>query len=334
MNSSPDIKHRSAALNHLLLSRLRLRHLTLLSLIGQHRRISRVADVLGMGQPAITKALKDVEDIFGTVLFERATAGLKPTEAGEAVLQYAEVALADLSMTSQRLAAISAGLHGRIRLGIIPHAPELLLAAAMERLAAESPRISIVVREGSTAELVSALRSHELDCAIGRSLQQNNSAEIIQEPIFEQTPGLLVTPPVFDRIAKRPLDWQLLAELDWILQPPSTPMRQIVDTIFSSAGVPPPLPVVETISMRAIENALRFLPNGITVLARDQGERLVATGTCRLLPYDLDWTLPPICLLLQRSTSRQPMVEALADVIRGAGRELALARRIRHSANY
>ena len=328
-----DNKSQAAALNRLLVSRLRLRHLALLSLLAQHRRVSRVADLMRMGQPAITRALKEVEDIFSAELFERAPGGLRPTEAGEAVLKYAEAALSDLSMTSQKLVAIAAGVHGRIRLGIIPHAPEALVSAAMQQLLSQNPRISIVVREGLTADLVGALHAHELDCAIGRTLD-NEDADIVQEPIFEQSPGILVGSRVFDRIAERSLDWKLLAELDWILQPPNTPMRHMVDAIFAGAGVPPPLPVVETFSIRVIESSLRLLNSGITILARDFSRRLTDSGVCRLLPYELNWKLPPICLLRPKAFAQEPVVEALAVAVRDAAKQLALDRQISQSANF
>ncbi len=283
-----------------------------------------------MGQPAITKALKEVEDIFATELFERASDGLRLTEAGAAVLAYAESTLSALQATSQKLGAIASGLHGCVRLGVIPHAPEALLAAAMGGLLSESPRLSLVVKEAVTADLATALRAHELDCAIGRALPRGLEDGIRQEPIFEQTPSLLVTPKIFDRLAKRPLDWRELSQLDWILQPANTPMRQTVDTIFIGAGVPPPVPAVETASLRAIECAFRSLPNGVTVLASDLGERLSEAGVCRVLPYSLQWNLPPICLLVATSYPSSGL-GALLDSIRDAAKQLAISRRIERS---
>src|SRR5437763_13755171 len=98
----------AADLQHALLTRLKLRQLALLQAIDRHRTLNRVAAEMRLSQPAITKALHEVEDIFGTTLFERSPRGLKPTAAGEAVLRYAKRWLSDLESTSNVLAAIDA----------------------------------------------------------------------------------------------------------------------------------------------------------------------------------------------------------------------------------
>lgn len=312
----------------MLSTRLRLRHFILLTRIARFRTLSRVASEMRMGQPAVTKALKDIEDIFMSKLFERTPRGLIPTAAGEAVLKYASTALADVNTTAQQLSAIEAGLQGRVRVGIIPHAPEALLTATLAHLLTRTPRVSVVVREGLTDELVGALQAHEIDCAIGRSITAGDAAGVAQEAIYDQKPCVLVSSKGYDRIAQRPLDWEALAEMDWIMQPPTTPMRRTVNAIFATAGVPAPVGVVETFSLKATEIAFRMLPSGITVLARDMAEKLASTGACRILPYELNWSLPPICLLQLQAATPQPTLQAVVQAIRSAAQQLALSRQV------
>ena len=80
----PSTVDPAAALQHSLLSRLKLRQLILLQAVDRHRSLVRVADEMQLSQPAITKALHEVEDIFGSQLFARTSRGLVPTAAGEA----------------------------------------------------------------------------------------------------------------------------------------------------------------------------------------------------------------------------------------------------------
>ncbi len=67
---------------HNIVSRLRLRHLPLLLALEQQRSISRVAAEMNLSQPAVTKALREIEDIFTTPLFTRTRNGLEPTATG------------------------------------------------------------------------------------------------------------------------------------------------------------------------------------------------------------------------------------------------------------
>lgn len=311
-------EERSQRLRHQLASRLKLRHLVLLQSLERHRSLSRVAAELRLSQPAITKALREIEDIFMARLFERSSRGLAPTAAGQAALRMAQVTLADVDATAQALTAIDTGLIDRVRLGITPQVPEALLNAAFTHLLGQTPRVSVLSKEGTTDELVAALSAREIDCAIGRSFDHSVGIDIDQEPIYEQEPCLLVPARSRARLARGPLDWARLAGLDWIFPPPNTPMRRTFSAMFLSAGVQPPSPVVETMSLRTIETVLRQLPNGVTILAKDLVADLVQRGECAALPYQLSWNLPPVSFFVARHMAEHPSVRALAAAVRKA----------------
>ncbi|MCU0922486.1 MAG: LysR substrate-binding domain-containing protein [Burkholderiaceae bacterium] len=321
------VDERSSRLRHRVGSRLKLRHLMLLQSLDQHRSLSRVAAEMDLSQPAITKALREIEDIFMTRLFERTSRGLTATTAGRAALRFAQVTLADVESTAQVLTAIDTGLIDRVRLGITPQVPEGLLNAAMTHLLGQSPRVAVLSKEGTTDELVAALSSREIDCAIARSFDHGVGAEIDQEPIYEQEPCLLVPQRSRARLSRGPLDWARLAALDWIFPPPNTPMRRTFSAIFLSAGVQPPSPVVETVSLRTIETALRHLPNGVTILPKDLAADLVQRGECAALPYKLTWNLPPVSFFVSRHMASHPTVRSLATAIRKAANSTAIRTR-------
>ena len=315
---------RPLRLRHSVGSRLKLRHLSLLQSLERHRTLSRVAEEMNLSQPAITKALREVEDIFMTRLFERTSRGLVATAAGRAVLRFARVTLADVESTAHVLTAIDTGLIDRVRIGITPQVPEGLLHAALAHLLGQSPRVSVLSKEGTTDELVAALSAREIDCAIGRSFDHSVGVDIDQEPIYEQEPCLLVPARSRARLSRGPLNWARLAELDWIFPPPNTPMRRTFSAIFLSAGVQPPSPIVETMSLRTIETVLRDVPNGVTILAKDIVADLVQRGDCAALPYKLSWNLPPVSFFVSRHMALHPTIRALASAIRQAAHATVL----------
>jgi DNA-binding transcriptional LysR family regulator len=318
------VRDPAAAIHHAMLTRLKLRQLALLQAIDRHRALHRVAAEMRLSQPAITKALQEVEDIFGATLFERSSRGLKPTPAGEAVLRYAQRWLAELESTSKVLAAIDAGHGGRLRLGITTQLPQALLSAALKHLLGQQPRLSVFVTEGTTDQLVGRMAQRELDCAIGRSYE-GDARDIVQEPIYEQEPCLVVAARNQKRLARGPLDWAKLAQLDWILPPPNTPMRRLYNTIFVTAGVQPPVPIMETISVRSMETVLSTEPNAVAILPRDVVEELFKGGVVASLPHRLAWTLPPITFFCQRELADEPQVRHLAAVLREAAQRMGSA---------
>jgi DNA-binding transcriptional LysR family regulator len=317
---------RAAALHHALRTRLKMRQLALLQSIARHQTLSRVAAEMRLSQPAITNALREVEDIFMARLFDRTSRGLKPTAAGQAVLHYALGALADAESTARTLTAIDVGLAGRMRIGATPQVPQALLTQVLTHLLGQSPRVAVLIKEGTTDDLVAALASRELDCAIGRSFDGEPS-EILQEAIYQQEPCLIVPSRSKARLSKGPLDWSKLAALDWILPPPNTPMRRTFNTIFVGAGVQPPMPMVETTSLKSIETVLRVQPNAVTILARDVAAELEAGGACASLHYRLSWDLPPVSFFVARQMAEHPTVRALAGAIRDAGKALSAPNR-------
>ncbi|NVM89864.1 LysR family transcriptional regulator [Variovorax sp. SG517] len=312
-------------LQHALLSRLKLRQLSLLQAIDRHRTLSRVAAEMQLSQPAITKALHEVEDIFGSTLFERSSRGLVPTAAGDAVLHYARRWLAELEATTRVLTSLEAGRSGRLRLGLTQQVPQQLMSAALTHLLDRSPRISVMVREGTTDELVAGLVARELDCAIGRSYDGDASG-LVQEAIHEQEPCLVVGAKNVKRLSRGPLDWARLAQLDWILPPPNTPMRRTYNAIFVGAGVQPPLPILETTAIRSIETVLRQEPNAVTIFARDVLAGMEPAGHWAALPYRLSWNLPPVSFFTLKELETHPTVRSLRGAV------VETARRMKRSA--
>jgi DNA-binding transcriptional LysR family regulator len=317
----PSALDPAAELQHALLSRLKLRQLSLLQAIDRHRTLGRVAAEMRLSQPAITKALQEVEDIFGSTLFERTSRGLAPTAAGDAVLHYASRWLAELEATTRVLTSLEAGRSGRIRLGFTQQVPQKLLSAALDHLLHRSPRMAVMTREGTTDELVAGLLARELDCAIGRSYD-GDATGLVQEAIYEQQPCLVVSAKSVKRLSRGPLDWAKLAQLDWILPPPNTPMRRTYNAIFVGAGVQPPVPLLETTSIRSMETVLRTEPNAISILARDVVAELEAAGHWGALPYRLSWNLPPVSFFTTKELEGHPMVKELRKVVGDVARRM------------
>jgi len=311
----------AAKLQHDLLSRLRLRQLSLLQAIDRHRTLGRVAAEMRVSQPAITKALRDVEDLFGGTLFERTPRGLIPTRAGEAVLHYAGRWLTELEATTRVLSSLEVGRGGRVRLGLTQQVPQRLLSAALGHLLHQTPPMAVMTREGTTDELVAALLARELDCAIGRAYDGDASG-LVQEPIYQQEPCLVVAAGSARRLSRGPLDWARMARLDWVLPPPNTPMRRTYNAIFVGAGVQPPVPILETTSIRSLEHVVRTEPNAVTIIARDVAEEMEKTGHWKALAYRLNWNLPPVSFFTTVALRDHPMVQALREVVVNEARKM------------
>src|SRR5246127_1134876 len=77
---------------------------------------SAAARQLGVGQPAVSKSVAQLEDYLGVKLLARSTRGLAPTEAGLGYLDRARRALEEAAEAELAARGAGAGLKGRLRI--------------------------------------------------------------------------------------------------------------------------------------------------------------------------------------------------------------------------
>ncbi|WP_031324563.1 LysR family transcriptional regulator, partial [Pseudomonas taiwanensis] len=70
-------------------TRIKYRHLLCFLEIARQGSLARAADILAISQPAISKTLKELEDLLETRLFARSRQGVELTPAGTRFMRYA-----------------------------------------------------------------------------------------------------------------------------------------------------------------------------------------------------------------------------------------------------
>src|SRR5215468_12019136 len=75
------------------------RHLRLLVALDELRHLGKAAASINVSQPAVSKALGELERGLGLRLFERTARGVNPTAYGECMIRHARVMLSELAQT-------------------------------------------------------------------------------------------------------------------------------------------------------------------------------------------------------------------------------------------
>lgn len=299
-----------------LTSRLKLRHLQLLTELDRERSISRTAQRLKLAQPTVTRALAEIEDIFMAPLFVRGRRGLEPTPAGELVLARARNALLDASSLEQDLASLTSGFGGVLRVGVIPYLSNNTHDALWRHLLGLRPALGFVVEEATTDRLLEAVKSRRLDCAICRFSAAGADGELVQAHLYRQEPRLVVSRAVSKRLAGRGIDWPAFASLPWILPPRHSPIREMIHAMFASAGQPVPAPVLEAYAQKTLVSVLRQLPDAITILPDDIALEVAEASGASILPQRLAWHLPPIGIVRRADLAHAQRVDGLVGALR------------------
>lgn len=99
--------------------RLKVRDLPMVEAIARRGSMARAAVDLGMSQPAISKAIGDLEDDLGVTVFDRSTRGVQLTESGQVLLRRGRVILDELQHGLEETENISDPTMGLVRVGRI-----------------------------------------------------------------------------------------------------------------------------------------------------------------------------------------------------------------------
>jgi DNA-binding transcriptional LysR family regulator len=98
---------------------LTLKHYELLTVLAQELHFGRAAQRLGISQPMLTQQLKQMEDIVGTLLFDRNRRRVSVTAAGELILPEARAVVRQARRAEDVALRAGRGGLGELRIGYI-----------------------------------------------------------------------------------------------------------------------------------------------------------------------------------------------------------------------
>lgn len=150
------------------LSDIDLNLLVLFQQLMVERRVSKVADNLGLTQPAVSNALAKLRRIFGDELFLRTSGGMVPTPFAEQLGESVGYALGMIhSGLNQRTQFTPATLKRTITIGMTDIGEIVFLPALLERLGREAPGVTLNTVRNNAAHLREDMEAGKVDLAIG-----------------------------------------------------------------------------------------------------------------------------------------------------------------------
>ena len=145
---------------------MELRHLRCFVALAEELHFTRAAERLHIEQPPLSRAIKELEDDLGAVLFVRNRRGTVLTEAGATFLQDVRRVFAALKQAQENVRAVAAGLSGSLRIAVSDGAIDPRLSALLARCREEEPEIEIRLSEVPLAEQLRGLRSGDFSIGL------------------------------------------------------------------------------------------------------------------------------------------------------------------------
>lgn len=134
--------------------------------VAQERSFRRAAEKCFVTQPALSLAIKKLEEELNVVIFERSRTEVTLTEIGEKIVEQAEKVLEEAAQIKQLADLGKNQLKGTLKLGLIHSIGPYLLPEIIPILRKTAPEMPLEVEENLTANLETQLRNGVIDAAI------------------------------------------------------------------------------------------------------------------------------------------------------------------------
>jgi DNA-binding transcriptional LysR family regulator len=219
-----------------------------------------------LSQPAIHRAVRELELMLGVPLVARDGKTLRLSQPALRFVPPARLAIAELQAALDELGALEAGDTGQIVVGAMPLARAGLLPATIADFTTAYPRAQMRVVDGPYADLRTGLRSGDIDVLIGALRLPLVQPDVTQTALFDDqlyVVGKLGHPASSDSSPAN------LANFPWVLANSATPLHACWRRMFAAAGLEPPPVRVECGSVMAIRGLL-LAGDWLTLLSPDQ----------------------------------------------------------------
>jgi DNA-binding transcriptional LysR family regulator len=219
--------------------------------LDDQRHFGRAALACHVTQPALSNALKALEDNFGTAIVKRGRSFAGFTPEGERILASARRMLHEHELLQQDLHSQAGQPCGHLVIGAVPTSMPIAARFAAV-LQDRHPGLVPNLRSMSSVELEAGIESLAIDLGLGYTERKGTGpAAPRQLPQYGERYFLLrkaQDPGVQGLRLGPPMGWAEAAGLPLCLLSPEMHNRTIVDRAFAAAGVRP-RPAIETNSI-------------------------------------------------------------------------------------
>ena len=205
--------------------------------IADHGGIHAAARALFLSQPAVTKAMRELEQEVGLPLLLRKSRGVTLTPAGQTLLTRARMIVRELERAEEDLSNLKGNLGGRLAIGVTPLAGLTILPQAFAKFRASSPEIELSFFEYSSDQIYDNLKNGSLDFAVGALAEERislptGSTELLSLPTsFAIRKG---SPYAQSRSLAE------LQDLEWLHTDLTGRHNLFLSELFASNGLRPP----------------------------------------------------------------------------------------------
>lgn len=297
-------------------NRLQLKDFRLIRAIYETGQLALAAERLSMTQPAASRMLAGIEKVAGIALFTRHPKGMIPTPVGEVLAHNAAAILNDIDRALTDVVAVGKGRSGSVRVGAVTGGAVGIVVPAIQQLKARAKGADIYVDVAPSGTLMERLINGEYDFVLSRvpvgvdARQfhvQCGRIEVIKFLVREGHP----------LAGKKKLRLSELANYEWVIQAPHTPMRLAIEDALIDEGLSPPAETVNTTSL-LVTIAYLTTSDAIAPITMEVTDLLGHSkfgGKVEALDVVNDIVVNPYHLISRRNHTMGPLAARLRELV-------------------
>lgn len=233
---------------------------------AKYKNFTKAANVLGIGQPNVTRAMNCLEQEIHCTLFIRTNRGVKLTPEGAQLFEHVAVAMSQLQAAETELTASMGLENGSISIGASETALNIYLLDKLRTFHMEHPGIRLKIYNHSTPQAIRSIENGEIDFAIVST--PTNADDPLKEIHVQSFQDILVGGRTFAALGSQELTLAELQNYPLICLGRETMTWQFYHDLFLSHGLEliPDTEVATTdqiLSLVKSDLGLAFLPESM-----------------------------------------------------------------------
>ncbi|HJB29078.1 MAG TPA: LysR family transcriptional regulator [Candidatus Blautia faecavium] len=229
-----------------------IRHLKIFLQVADTGKMSAAAKNLFMTQPSVSQAVRELEEHYHTLLFERLSNKLFITESGKQLYTYAKMAVEQFDFLEEKMAYKNR--RERFRIGATVSVGGSILSHIVNELNKAFPEMDVYCFVGNTQEIENKLLNAELDAGIVEGFIKN--PELLTTPLIKDP--LVLACSKEHPLAKEPvIHTKDLEGKKFVIREAGSGTRELLERFLSSQNINVHV-AFEAHTPDSIKNAVRY----------------------------------------------------------------------------
>lgn len=280
--------------------------------LAESLSFSRTAEQLFMTQPALSKAIRDIEGTLGLPLFERTTRSVQLTEGGAKLQSVARTVVGEYDAGLQRLRTSAQQAALQLSIAALPSFAHALMPSVCAALEREHPAVQITVHDCSNDAAIKRLLNYEVDFALA-SVAPSHPDLMYQELLRDRF--VLLSCPPWSRQVHARMHLDELMDLPLITLTNASTALRYISAAYLQRGVE----FRPKMQLDQVGTVCAFVRKGLGVAILPYlGMLPIGNLRCMQLTEIVDGPLRSLGLVTRRTGSRTALVSAAMQLVQEA----------------